>query len=73
MSKKDLKKYLGSLEKDQIEAQILGLYDKFDDVQIFYNFAFDPKEDTLAGEAKFRISKEYFPSNKRKAEARRSV
>lgn len=73
MSKKDLKKYLGSLEKDRLEKQILELYDKFDDVRIFYNFAFDPKEDKLMGEAKFRISKEYFPQNKRKAKARRSV
>lgn len=73
MSKKDLKKYLKSLEKDQLEEQILELYDKFDDVRIFYNFAFDPKEDKLIGEAKFRISKEYFPQNKRKAKARRSV
>ena len=73
MSKRDLKKYLGSLEKDQLEEQILELYDKFDDVRIFYNFAFDPKEDKLIGDAKFRISKEYFPQNKRKAKARRSV
>ena len=73
MSKKDLKKYLRSLKKDQLEEQILELYHKFDDVRIFYNFAFDPKEDKLIGEAKIRISKEYFPQNHRKAKARRSV
>jgi hypothetical protein len=73
MSKKDLKKYLGALEKDQLEDQILELYDKFDNVRIFYNFAFDPKEDKLIGEAKFKISKEYFPTKHRKPKARRSV
>ena len=73
MSKKDLKKYLRSLEKDQLEEQILELYDKFDNVRTFYNFAFNPKEDKLIGEAKFRISKEYFPQKHRKAKARRSV
>jgi hypothetical protein len=73
MSKKDLKKYLRSLEKDQLEEQILELYDKFDNVRTFYNFAFDPKEDKLIGEAKLRISKEYFPQKHRKVKARRSV
>ena len=73
MSKKDLKKYLKSLKKEQLEEQILMLYNKFDEVRIFYNFAFNPKEDKLIGEAKFRISKEYFPQNKGKAKARRSV
>ncbi len=73
MSKKDLKKYLRSLEKGQLEEQILELYDKFDKVRTFYDFVFNPKEDKLIGEAKFRISKEYFPQNQRKAKARRSV
>jgi len=73
MSKKDLKKYLNSLEKDQLEEQILELYEKFDKVRTFYNFVFNPMEDKLIGEAKFRISKEYFPQNNRKAKARRSV
>jgi len=73
MSKKDLKKYLKSLEKDRLEEQILELYDKFDNVRTFYDFVFDPKEDKLIGEAKFRISKEYYPQKNRKAKARRSV
>ncbi len=73
MSKRDLKKYLSSLEKEQLEQQILELYDKFDELRIFYNFAFDPKEDKLIGEAKLRISKEYFPQTNRRAKARRSV
>lgn len=73
MSKKALKKYLSSLEKDQLEEQVMDLYQRFDDVRTFYNFIFNPKEDKLIGEAKFKISKEYFPPNKRRAKARRSV
>lgn len=73
MSKKALKKYLSSLEKEQLEEQVMDLYQRFDDVRIFYNFIFNPKEDKLVAAAKFKISKEYFPPNKRRAKARRSV
>lgn len=73
MSKRALKKYLKSLKKEQLEEQVLDLYERFDDVRVFYNFVFNPKEEELVQEAKFRISKEYFPPNKRKAKARRST
>lgn len=73
MSKKALKEYLNSLKKQQLELQILDLYQRFDDVRVFYNFIFDPKEDKLLGEAKFKISKEYFPPGKRRPKARRSI
>ncbi|MFO8145756.1 MAG: DUF6155 family protein [Bacteroidota bacterium] len=73
MSKKALKEYLKSLKKQQLEEQILDLYQRFDDVRIFYNFIFNPREDKLLGEAKFKISKEYFPAGNRKPKARRSV
>ena len=73
MSKRALKKYLGELEKEQLEEQILDLYERFDEVRTFYNFVFDPKEDKLLRNAKFKISKEYFPVNNRKPKARRSV
>lgn len=73
MSKKALKKYLSSLQKEQLEEQVMDLYQRFDNVRTFYNFIFNPKEDKLVGEAKFKISKEYFPPNKRRAKARRSV
>lgn len=73
MSKKALKEYLSSLKKQQLEEQILDLYQRFDDVRIFYNFIFNPREDKLLGEAKFKISKEYFPPGNRKPKARRSV
>ncbi len=73
MSKKALKEYLKSLKKQQLEEQILDLYQRFDDVRVFYNFIFNPKEDKLLAAAKFKISKEYFPPGKRKPKARRSI
>ncbi|MGE0560598.1 MAG: DUF6155 family protein [Flavobacteriales bacterium] len=73
MSKKDLKAYLKELKKKQLEEQILDLYDRFNEVKTFYNFVFKPKEDKLLEDARFKISKEYFPVNNRKPKARRSV
>ena len=73
MSKRDLKKYLSDLTKDQLEEQVLDLYLRFNEVKTFYNFVFKPKEDKLLEEAKFKISKEYFPVGRRKPKARRSV
>ncbi|HKJ49672.1 MAG TPA: DUF6155 family protein [Christiangramia sp.] len=73
MSKRALKKYIASLEKEDLEEQILDLYTRFDDVQTFYNFVFNPNEDKLVKEAKFKISKEYFPPNNRRPKTRRSV
>ena len=73
MSKRALKKYLQELDKEQLEEQVLDLYDRFKDVKVFYNFVFAPNEDKLIEEAKFKIGKEYFPPNGRKAKARRSV
>ncbi|MDT0646679.1 DUF6155 family protein [Zunongwangia sp. F260] len=73
MSKRALKKYLGTLEKEQLEEQILDLYERFGEVKTFYNFVFNPKEDKLVQDAKFKISKEYFPTTSRRPKARRSV
>ncbi|MBT8318609.1 MAG: hypothetical protein KJP01_00585, partial [Gramella sp.] len=73
MSKRAFKKYINSLEKEDLEEQLLDLYNRFDEVKTFYNFAFNPNEDKLVKEAKFKISKEYFPPNNRKPKARRSV
>jgi hypothetical protein len=73
MSKKDLKLYLASLKKKQLEEQIIDLYERFNEVKTFYNFVFKPNEQKLLDEAKFKISKEYFPINKRKPKMRRSV
>lgn len=73
MSKRDLKKYISELNKEQLEQQITDLYDKFIDVKIYYDFAFNPNEDRLIREAKFKISNEYFPVRDKKPKMRRSV
>jgi len=73
MSKKDLKEYLQQLNKKQLQEQITDLYTRFKDVKEFYDFAFNPQENKLLEECKFKISKEYFPVSGRKAKMRRSV
>ncbi len=73
MSKRALVKYLQSLKKDELETQVLELYDKFMPVRTYYNFVFNPKEDKLIDEAKQKVLKEYFPQTKRKLKARRST
>lgn len=79
MSKRDLKKYLAELNKEQLEEQIIELYEKFVPVKTFYDFVFNPKEDKLLQESKTKISHEYFPVKKPnakwrpKAKMRRSV
>ncbi|WP_417941590.1 DUF6155 family protein [Flavobacterium sp. RS13.1] len=79
MSKRDLKKYLTGLNKEQLEEQIIELYEKFSPVKVFYDFVFNPKEDKLLQESKTKISQEYFPVKKPgakwrpKAKMRRSV
>lgn len=73
MSKRAFKKYIKALDKEDLEEQILDLYNRFDEVKVFYNFVFNPNEDKLVKEAKFKISKEYFPPNNRRPKKRRSV
>lgn len=73
MSKRAFKKYVRTLEKEDLEEQIIDLYERFDDVRVYYNFVFNPNEEKLVKDAKFKISKEYFPVGKRKAKTRRSV
>ena len=78
MSKRDLKKYLSELNKTQLEEQIIELYEKFSAVKIYYDFVFNPKEDTLLQECKLKISNEYFPprtsgKKARKPKMRRSI
>ena len=73
MSKRDLKKYLTELKKEQLEEQLIELYDKFSDVKVYYDFVFNPNEDKLVREAKFKISNEYFPVKGKKSKMRRSV
>lgn len=77
MSKRDLKKYLAELNKEQLEEQIIELYEKFSAVKVYYNFVFNPKEETLLQECKLKISHEYYPVKKpgrrSKPKMRRSV
>ncbi|WP_300438100.1 DUF6155 family protein [Christiangramia sp.] len=73
MSKRAFRKYLKTLKKEDLEEQLLDLYNRFDDVKVFYNFVFNPNEEKLVKEAKFKISKEYFPPTNRKPKKRRSV
>ncbi len=73
MSKRDLKKYLASLPKEELEEQLLSLYDKFSDVKQYYDFVFNPKEDKLEQEAKVKIANEYFPLKGKRPKLRRST
>ena len=73
MSKRDLKKYLKELDKEQLEEQLLELYEKFSDVKIYYDFVFNPKEEKLLQEAKLKITNEYFPLKGKRPKLRRSI
>lgn len=73
MSKRDLKKYVNELTKAQLEEQIIELYDKFSNVKVYYDFAFNPNEVKLVSDAKVKIANEYFPIKGKKAKMRRSV
>ncbi len=73
MSKKALGKYLNDLTKKELQQQVLELYDRLKEVREFYDFVFNPKEDKMLDEAKFKIYKEYFPPKNRKPKKRRSV
>jgi len=73
MSKRDLKKYLASLPKEELEEQLLALYEKFGDVKQYYDFVFNPKEEKLEQEAKVKISNEYFPQRGKRPKLRRST
>ena len=73
MSKRALKIYLKELKKDQLEEQIIDLYERFGEVKTYYDFIFNPKEDKLINEAKTKIEKEYFPTTRKRPKARRGT
>jgi len=73
MSKRTLKAYLNDLTKKQLQEQVLDLYTRFKPVKTYYNFVFNPKEEKLLEEARFKIGKEYFSISSRKPKLRRSV
>lgn len=77
MSKRELKKYLKDLTKEQLEEQMVELYEKFSPVKVYYNFVFNPNETALLQDFKVKVSHEYFPIQKgkikRRPKMRRSV
>lgn len=73
MSKRELRKYLKELTKEQLEDQLVDIYDRFKNVKEYYDFAFNPNENALMEQCRFQISKEYFPVGSRRAKLRRSV
>lgn len=73
MSKRELKKYIKELSKEQLEDQIVELYERFKEIKEYYDFAFNPKENELLEQCRFQISREYFPTSSRRAKMRRSV
>ncbi|SFT89100.1 hypothetical protein SAMN05216474_2971 [Lishizhenia tianjinensis] len=73
MSKAKLKKHLQELNEEQLREQIIELYEKFAPVKTYFNFAFNPREDKLIEDARVKISKEYFPTTKRRAKLRRTT
>ncbi|MEO9533290.1 MAG: DUF6155 family protein [Crocinitomicaceae bacterium] len=73
MSRRKLKTYLQELSKEELESQILQLHDRLKEVKSFYSFVFNPNEGKMLDEAKFKISKEYYPPGTRKPKKRRSV
>jgi len=77
MSKRELKIYLKDLTKEQLEEQMIELYEKFSPVKVYYNFVFNPNEQALLQDYKIKVAHEYFPiqtgKTKRRAKMRRSV
>lgn len=73
MSKRDLKKYLTELNKDQLEEQVMTIYDKFSAVKVYYDFVFNPNEKNLEKDAKLKISNEYYPIRGKRPKMRRSI
>jgi hypothetical protein len=73
MSKRELRKYLKELTKEQLEDQIIDIYDRFKNIKEYYDFAFNPRENELIELCRFQISKEYYPVSSRKAKMRRSI
>ncbi|MES2484927.1 MAG: DUF6155 family protein [Bacteroidota bacterium] len=73
MSKRDLKKYLATLPKEELQEQLLSLYEKISEVKTYYDFVFNPKEEKLEQEAKVKIANEYFPAKGKRPKLRRST
>jgi hypothetical protein len=73
MSKRELKNYATELSKEQLELQLMELYDKFSEVKTYFNFVFKPNEKNLLKDAKLKISHEFYPISSRRPKLRRST
>jgi hypothetical protein len=54
MSKRDLKKYLNQLTKSSLKSRFSNC-NEIQPCKVYYNFVFNPKEETLLQECKFKI------------------
>lgn len=73
MSKRQLILFLKELSREELEAQVIDVYNRFKNVKEFYDFSFNPNESKRYEESKRKIAQEYFPEGRRKAKKRRSV
>ncbi len=73
MSKRELRKYLAGQSAEQLQEQVVNLYEKFKEVKGYYDFVFNPQEEKRAGEARAKILNEYFPVKSKRARMRRTV
>lgn len=73
MGKRAFKKYITELPRKELQGQMLEMYEKFPQVKKYYDFIFNPREEVMVGEAKAKISNEYFPLRRKRPRARRSV
>jgi hypothetical protein len=73
MSKRALKKMISEMDKTSLEEQLVELYERIPEVKTYYDFIFNPKEDKMVGEAKIKISNEYFPTRRKRPRKRRSI
>lgn len=73
MGKRQLIHFIKELKREELEEQLIDLYDRFKEVKEFYDFSFNPNEDKRYQVAKQKIALEYFPENGRRAKKRRSV
>jgi hypothetical protein len=61
-SKKELKKFLNDLSKDELIKEFEKLYSKFPQVKTYYDIDLSGDTSLLLSEAKRKIENEYFPS-----------
>lgn len=73
MGKQNLQKYLHQLPKEELEDQIIELYQTSKEVKKYYDFLLNPDLKRVTDEWKAKISKEYFPVHGKRIKARRSI